>query len=230
MKKILIALLLLSGSTLLSAQEQVSVGGITFYLADGYSVRGRSQLNDGEVLRIAPNPNPDNLRLVIKVLPDALAGIDGLTSEEVSDMLGTEVDKLAGVVANTASSGYTLDQAYRIRFEDDARVPVSYTDLSGKDQNGDRFLLHAESALTDGFLITCCAIANNKGNLDDLVDIYREVMAGERDVPQGILPSHSVSSSGITFDLYDHYTITQRDPMDPGEGLMIVPANRRFPK
>ena len=77
--------------------------------------------------------------MVIKVLPDALAGIDGLTSEEVSDMLGTEVDKLAGVVANTASSG-------------------------------------------------------------------------------------------ITFDLYDHYTITQRDPMDPGEGLMIVPANRRFPK
>lgn len=225
MKKILIALLLLSGSTLLFAQERVSVGGITFYLADGYSVRGRSQLNDGEVLRIAPNPNPDNLRLVIKVLPDALAGIDGLTSEEVSDMLGTEVDKLAGVVANTASSGYTLDQAYRIRFEDDARVPVSYTDLSGKDQNGDRFLLHAESALTDGFLITCCAIANNKGNLDDLVDIYREVMAGERDVPQGILPSHPVNASGITFDLYDHYTITQRDPMDPGEGLMIVPAN-----
>lgn len=227
MKKILIVLLLLSCSTLLSAQEQVSVGGITFYLADGYSIVGRSQLDDGETLRIAPAPNPDNLRLVLKVLPNALEGIDGLTSEEVSEMLTGAVDMLAGVIANTNYSGYTLDKAYRITFEDDVNCPTAYSDLSGKDQNGERFLLHAESALTDGYLISCCAIANNQGNLDGLVDIYRELMAGDRDVPQGIVPTHPVTAAGITFELDEDFSIASREDLDPGENILIVPDGRR---
>lgn len=222
-KTILILAGLLFSSAALFAQEQVSVGGITFYLADGYSVRGRSQLNDGEALRIAPDPNPDNIRLVLKVLPNALEGINGLTSGEVSDMLTGAVDKLAGVIANTGESGYTLDRAYRVRFEDDARVPVAYTDLSGKDQNGERFVLHAEAALTDGFLVSGCAIANNKANLDGLVDIYQELMAGERDVPQGIVPTRPVSAAGITFEMNKDYFIARREPLDPGENLLIIP-------
>ena len=226
MKKILIVLLLLSCSTLLSAQEQVSVGGITFYLADGYSIRGRSLLDDGETLRIAPDPNPDNLRLVLKVLPNALEGIDGLTSEEVSDMLTGAVNKFAWVIANTEYSGYTLDKAYRITFEDDANCPIAYSDLSGKDQNGDRFLLHAEAALTDGYIISCCAIANNKGNLDELVDIYRELMAGDRDVPQGMVPTRPVSAAGITFELDKDLSIARREDLDPGENILIVPDGK----
>lgn len=226
MKRILIALLLLSCGTLLSAQERVSAGGITFYLADGYTVVGRAQLNDGETLQIAPDPNPDNLRLLLKVLPNALEGINGLTSEEVSDMLTGAVDKLAGIIANTASSGYTLDKAYRIRFEDDASCPIAYSDLSGKDQKGNRFLLHAEAALTDGFLISSCAIANNQGNLDELVDIYQELMAGDRDVPQGIAQVRPVTAAGITFELDEDYSIVRREDLDPGENIRIVPDGR----
>lgn len=223
MKKILVALLILSCSTALFAQEQVSVGGITFYLADGFSIRGRSSLNDGEVLQIAPDPNPDNNRMVIKVLPNALEGIDGLTSEEVSDMLSDAVDKLAHVIADTEDSGYTLDRDYRIRFEDDPRVPVAYTDFGGKDQKGRPFLLHAESALTDGFLITCCAIANNKSNLDELVYIYQEVMAGERDVPQGMPTTRPVTVKGITFDLDEDFYIYDNASSDDGDTILILP-------
>ena len=227
MKKIILILTgLLLCSAALSAQEQVSVGGITFYLADGYSIRGRSLLDDGETLRIAPDPNPDNLRLVLKVLPNALEGIDGLTSEEVSDMLTGAVNKLAWVIANTKYSGYTLDKAYRITFEDSANCPIAYSDLSGKDQNGDRFLLHAEAALTDGYLISGCAIANNKDNLDELVDIYRELMAGDRDVPQGMVPTRPVTAAGITFELDKDFSIARRDDLDPGENILIVPDGR----
>ena len=51
MKKILVALLILSCSTALFAQEQVSVGGITFYLADGFSIRGAIEdIQDGKPL------------------------------------------------------------------------------------------------------------------------------------------------------------------------------------
>ena len=224
MRKIALILAgLLLCSAALSAQEQVSVGGITFYLADGYSVRGRANLADGETLRIAPDPNPDNLRLVLKVLPNALEGINGLTSEEVSDMLKAAVDKLAGIIADTENSGYTLDRAYRIRFEDDANCPIAYSDLSGKDQNGNNFVLHAEAALTDGFLISGCAIANNKANLGELVYIYQELMAGERDVPQGIVPSRTVSAAGISFDLYEDFSIASREPMEDGETVIILP-------
>lgn len=224
MKKILIALLLFSGSTLL-AQEHVSVGGVTFYLADGYSVRNRAQQSNGEAVMICPESNPNNDRLIMIVRQDVLAGIDGLTSEEVSDMLTEAVNSMAGVIANTESSGFKLDKAYRVRFEDDADCPTAYTSFSGKDKNGKPFLLDAEAVLVHGDIISGCAIASKKDALDDLVDIYREAVAGEDDIPQGLAGSHLVTAGGFSFELPDNYTITQRDPMDPGEGLMIVPTD-----
>jgi len=224
MKKILIALLLFSGSTLF-AQEQVSVGGITFDLADGYAIKNRSQQRNGEAVMICPDINPNNDRLVLIVRQDVLAGIDGLTSEEVSDMLTAAVNDLAGVIADTQNSGFKLDQAYRVRFEDDANCPTAYTSFSGKDKNGKPFLLNAEAVLVHGDIISGCAIASKKDALDDLVYIYREAVAGEDDVPQGLPGSYSVTAGGLSFDVFDNYTITQRDPMEPGEGLMLVPTN-----
>jgi len=204
----------------------VSVGGITFTLSPGYSVQGREAVPGGEALWILPDKNPDNDRLVLKVHPDVLEGIGGLTSEEVSDMLKEAVDQLAGVIANTEDSGFTLDKAYRIHFEDSANCPVAYSDLSGKDRDGVRFLLHAEAALTDGYIISGCAIASTKSKLDDLVDIYREAMAGERDVPQGLASMRPVSVGRIAFKMDGDFTIISREPLDPGENLRIVPDDR----
>ncbi len=208
-----------------SEASRVSVGGITFELTDGYAVKGRSQQSNGEAVMICPEENPNNDRLILIVHQDVLAGINGLTSEEVSDMLTEAVNSMAGVIADTEKSGYKLDKAYRVRFEDDANCPTSYTSLSGTDKNGKPFQLNAEAVLVHGDIISGCAIASSKEALDELVDIYREAVAGEDDVPQGLAGSHLVSAGGFSFELPDHYNITQRDPMDPGEALTIVPAN-----
>ncbi|MCR4825127.1 MAG: hypothetical protein K5849_07225 [Bacteroidales bacterium] len=227
MKKLFVLLCCLSALAMSArAQQTITAGGVSFLLADEFEVSGREQLSDGEALMISPKVNPDNDRLVLKIHPDVLKGINGLTSEEVSDMLKDAVDQLAGVIANNKNSGYTLDNAYRIRFEDSANCPVAYSDLSGKDRDGVRFLLHAEAALTDGYIISGCAIASTKSKLDDLVDIYREAMAGERDVPQGLASMRPVSVGRIAFKMDGDFTIISREPLDPGENLRIVPDDR----
>ena len=208
-----------------SEASRVSVGGITFFLADGYAVKGRSQQSNGEAVMICPENNPNNDRLILIVRQDVLAGINGLTSEEVSDMLTEAVNGMAGVIANTESSGYKLDKAYRVRFEDDPNCPTAYSTLSGTDKNGKPFQLSAEAVLVHGDIISGCAIASRKDALDELVDIYREAVAGEDDVPQGLTGSHLETAGGFSFEMPDNFSITDRDPMDPGEGLTIVPTN-----
>ena len=205
-----------------SADTPVSVGGITFYLADGYSIKGRTHLNGGESVMICPDVNPNNDRLIMNVYQDVLAGIDGLTSEEVSDMLTDAVDKLAGVIARK-DSGFKLDKAYRVRFEDDPNCPTAYTSFSGTDKNGKPFVLGAEAVLVHGDIISGCCIASGKDALNRLVDIFREAVAGENDVPQGIGNDYSVTVDGITFEVFSHYTLVKREPLDPGESLVFVP-------
>ena len=205
-----------------SADTPVSVGGITFSLADGYSIKGRSHLNGGESVMICPDVNPNNDRLIMNVYQDVLAGIDGLTSEEVSDMLTDAVNKLAGVIARE-DSGFKLDRAYRVRFEDDPGCPTAYTSFSGTDKNGKPFVLNSEAVLVHGDIISGCAIASSKDALDDLVYIFREAVAGEDDVPQGIENDYPVTVDGLTFDVFGHYTLVKREPLDPGESLVFVP-------
>lgn len=227
MKRILTTLCGLLGlAAFLWAQQPASEGtpvsscGVTFILTDDYSVKGRSQLPDGEALMISPVVNPDNDRMVLQFQPDVLLGIDGLTSEEVSDMLSASVNSLAGVIARE-DSGFTLDKPYKIRFEDDANCPTAYTTLSGKDKKGNPFQLRSEAVLIHGDIISYCAVATKKAALDEMEYIFREAVAGEKDGAG----TYSVTAGGITFDLFDNYSIAKRSTDEDQETLLIVPDN-----
>ena len=224
MKKLFVFLCCLSAlATSARAQQTITAGGVSFLLADEFEVSGREQLSDGEALMISPKVNPDNDRLVLRIYPDALAGIDGLTSEEVSDMLKNAVDALAGVIAKPEKkSGFKLDGAYRIHFEDDPHCPQAYTSFSGTDKRGQPFFLHAEATLVSGFLVSGCAIAMGKGPLDDLVAVYQEAVVGAADSgeePDNGVSTRPVTAAGITFNLDEDFRITQSSE----ETFLVVP-------
>lgn len=213
---------LLCGQQPAFAGTPVTVGGVSFSLADGYGIKGRTQLNSGESVMICPDTNPNNDRLIMNIYPDVLAGINGLTSEEVSDMLTDAVNKLAGVIARE-DSGFQLDNAYRVLFKDDPYCPTAYSNLSGLDKKGNPFQLRSEAVLVNGNIISGCAIASSKKALDKLVDIFREAVAAQDEVTVTEAGSYPVSVGSITFDVYDHFSIIQRDPLDPGENLVFLP-------
>lgn len=226
MKKLFVLLCCLSAlATSARAQQSVTAGGVTFLLAEEFQVAGRQQLSDSEAILISPKVNPDNDRLVLRIYPDALAGIDGLTSEEVADMLKNAVDQQAGVIANPEKkSGFKLDQAYRIHFEDDAHCPNAYTSFSGTDKQGNPFMLHAEAALVNGVIVSGCAIAMGKGMLNDMVAIYQEAVVGATesgDIAQGMVSSRPVTAAGISFDLDEDFQISRQSE----ETFLVVPAN-----
>ena len=226
MKKLFVFLCCLSALAMSArAQQTITAGGVSFLLADEFEVSGREQLSDGEALMISPKVNPDNDRLVLRIYPDALAGIDGLTSEEVADMLKNAVDQQAGVIANPEKkSGFKLDQAYRIHFEDDAHCPNAYTSFSGTDKQGNPFMLHAEAALVNGVIVSGCAIAMGKGMLNDMVAIYQEAVVGATesgDIAQGMVSTRPVTAAGISFDMDADFRIAQQSE----ETFLIVPVD-----
>ena len=171
---------------------------------------------------ICPDTNPNNDRLIMNIYPDVLAGINGLTSEEVSDMLTDAVNKLAGVIARE-DSGFQLDNAYRVLFKDDPYCPTAYSNLSGLDKKGNPFQLRSEAVFFNGNIISGCAIASSKKALDRLVDIFREAVAAQDEVTVTEAGSYPVSVGSITFDVYDHFSIFKREPLDPGENLVFLP-------
>lgn len=173
--------LLLCGLSLY-AQQKETVGGVTFYLSDEFAVHGREQLTGEEALMIQPKINPDNERMVLKVQPDALLGIDGLTSEEVSDMLTAAVNSLTDIIVNPSrNSGWTLDQPYRVRFEDSPNIPKAYSSFSAKDKQGEPVLVYAEASLVNGYILSVCAVARGKGPLNDMVAVYHDLISGALD-------------------------------------------------
>lgn len=170
--------LLLCGLSL-SAQQKVTVGGASFYMSDEFEVHGREQLTGEEALMIQPKINPDNDRMVLKVQPDALLGIDGLTSEEVSDMLTAAVNSLTDIIVNPSrKSGWTLDQPYRVRFEDDDEFAKAYCSFSAKDKQKEAVLVYAEASLVNGYIVSVCAVARGKGPLNDMVSVYHDLISG----------------------------------------------------
>ena len=159
--------------------SRASVGGISFALAAGYSVQGREKLSDGEAIMICPDDNPDNDRLILKVHPDALKGINGLTDEEVADMLADKVDAMAGVLANTQKSGLKLDNEYKIYFdnnEDGSYHPHCYSYVNGTGKNGKRTLSYTEAALVNRKIVSGTAVASDQGELNALTEIYWDVV------------------------------------------------------
>lgn len=170
-----------AGSRNSAAAKKVSVGRVTFALAPGYSVAARENLVDGEACMITPDDNPGNDRLILKIHPDALRGVNGLTDEEVADMLADRVDAMAGVLANTDKSGLKLDNPYKIYFdnnEDGSYFPHCYSYVNGTAADGGRTLSYTEAALVNGKIISGTAIASTKAEEAALIDIYQEVVAG----------------------------------------------------
>ncbi len=187
MKRLLLMIVccLMAGSTTLFAQksQRVTVGKVTFQLAPDYSVKARSTLKNGETCLITPktDANGVNNRLILKIHPNALTGINGMTSEEVGDMLRKAVDDLAGVMANEKKSGFKLDRKYKIHYDDNANNsyhPYCYSYLSWTDRQGKRSYSYTEAALVKGKIVSGSAIATDEAELAALQDIFMEVVAG----------------------------------------------------
>ena len=227
MKRILtIFCSLLLCSLTLPAQQTIKVQGITFQLAEEFELYSRQDRIYEEALMIAPKANPDNDRLVLQVQPDATAGIEGLTSEEVSEMLTAAVNKLTDIIVNPKrNSGYTLDQTYRVHFDDDINVPNAYTNVSGKNTKGERFLMYAEATLVNGFIVSCCAISPGKGPLDDMVAVYHELIAGAAEAPVNHPKTNNVTAGGFFFELDEALMIIDKSRMEDGETVQIAPKS-----
>ena len=162
------------------SDQNVTLCGITFPLAEGYEVQDRNTLKDGEACLIVPKGAPDRSnRLIMRVYPHELEGINGITSEEIGDMLSRIVDANAGVFANMEKSGFKLDREYKIHYDDNANgtyFPHCYTYLNWTDRNGKYSRSYTEATLVKRTVVSCSAIATDEGELSALTDIYSELV------------------------------------------------------
>lgn len=160
--------------------QNVTLCGITFPLAKDYEVIDRKKLNDSEACLIVPKGAADRSnRLVLRIYPSMLEGVDGITNEEIGDMLSDIVDNNAGVLANTEKTGFKLDRAYKIHYDDNADgsyFPHCYTYLNWTDRNGKHSRSYTEATLVKRIVTSCSAIATDEGELQAFTDIYSEVV------------------------------------------------------
>ena len=165
--------------TALSAQN-VTLAGITFPLAEDYEVIDRKKLNDSEACLIVPKGAADRSnRLVLRIYPNMLDGVDGITNEEIGDLLHGIVDANAGVFANKEKSGFKLDRPYKIHYDDNANgsyFPHCYTYLNWTDREGKYSRSYTEATLVKRIVVSGSAIATDQGELNALTDIYSEVV------------------------------------------------------
>ncbi len=186
MKKRLIFTLgcLLLCTTALFAQrpKKVTVGEVTFLLPSDYEITGRSKLRDGEACLILPKgASNSDVRLVLKIHPRALEGINGITTEELRAMLRKKVDELAGVLADPKKSDNKLDRKYRVHFDpnaDGSYYPHSYSYLNFTAGDGLYQRTYTEATAVGRKIVSGTAITTNEGDLKALIDIYMEVVSG----------------------------------------------------
>ena len=160
--------------------QNVTLCGITFPLAEDYEVIDRKKLNDSEACLIVPKGAADRSnRLVLRIYPNKLDGVDGITNEEIGDLLSGVVDANAGVFANKEKSGFKLDRAYKIHYDDNANgsyFPHCYTYLNWTDREGKYSRSYTEATLVKRIVVSGSAIATDQGELTALTDIYSEVV------------------------------------------------------
>lgn len=160
-----------------SAQNKsakVTVGTVKFLLAGDYKIASRERLQNGEGCTIVPkNATNRNNCLKLVVIPNALADIGGLTSEELHNMLAGAVEEVA--------EEYTGGR-YNIQYEDNADgkyFPHCYSFLNLKNsKTGKLTYTYTEATLVSGNLLSGCAVAADEANLAALMDIYSAVVAG----------------------------------------------------
>lgn len=160
--------------------QNVTLCGITFPLAEDYEVIDRKKLNDSEACLIVPKGAADRSnRLVLRIYPHELEGVNGITSEEIGDLLSRIVDTNAGVFANKEKSGFKLDRPYKIHYDDNANgsyFPHCYTYLNWTDREGKYSRSYTEATLVKRIVVSGSAIATDQGELNALTDIYSEVV------------------------------------------------------
>lgn len=160
--------------------QNVTLCGITFPLAEGYEVIDRNTLKDSEACLIVPKGATDRSnRLILRIYPNELEGINGITSEEIGDLLYRAVDANAGVLANKEKSGFKLDREYKVHYDDNADgsyFPHSYTYLNWTDREGKYSRSYTEATLVKRIVVSGSAIATDQGELNALTDIYSEAV------------------------------------------------------
>lgn len=160
----------------------VTVGGVTFPMSREYEIVARQQLgNNAEACMIAPTwkPSEEGHRLILKIHPNVLQNVNGMTDEEVGNMLYNYVNALAGVLAR--KPGITLDREYKVHFDNNADGsyhPHSYSYLNWKESNGLHVYSYTEAALVNGYIVSGSAISPDDAEVKALSDILWEAVAG----------------------------------------------------
>ena len=183
-KKVLFILLgiLMAGSATLYAQrpQRITVGSVSFYLAPDYKEKSRMPRSDGsESCMIIPKNSKDNTRLILRINPEALRNVNGLTDEEIKQILFRYVNEHVSVFANKKKSGYTIDQKYQVRYNrnaDGSYFPHCYSYLNWRESDGKHYLSYTEAALVNRTIVCGTAIARDKGELKALTEIYSDVV------------------------------------------------------
>lgn len=181
MKRVLLILFgfLLMSSTVLYAQK-VTIGNVSFYLAPDYKVEGKMSLSDGDACLIVPKGiRKGKDRLILKINSKELQHVNGLTDEEIKQILFSFVDRNAGVFADKKKSGYKLDQKYQVRFNNNADgtyFPHCYSYLNFTDKEGVHYFSYTEAALVKRTIVCGSAVATDEGELRALTEIYSDVV------------------------------------------------------
>ena len=165
--------------------DMVTIGGITFPMSSGYEIVARESLkNNAEACMITTTwkPREEGHRLILKIDPNAMQGINGMTDEEVGDMLYDYVNALAGVLVK--KEGITLENQYKVNFDNNADGsyhPHCYCYMNWKEADGLQMFSYTEAALVNGKIVSGCAISPDEDEMNALSDVYREAVAGATD-------------------------------------------------
>lgn len=163
------------GAELTQHPETVTLAGVSFEMPSDYTCSKRFDLGNSEACLLVPEKSSGQGRMMIRIYPDVLNGVDGLTEEEVTDILSAAVDNLAGVLANKEKSGYDLDYDYEV-IRDDDFYPLCYANLAWPDKDR-HFTSHTEAILVNGMIVSFCAIAADDELLSDMIAISGHVLA-----------------------------------------------------
>lgn len=162
--------------------QKVTVGGVSFVLSREYEIVAREELKDhAEACMIAPTwkPSEEGHRLILKIHPNVLQDVNGMTNEELGNMLYSYVDALAGVLSR--KDGITLDKKYQVNFDDNADGsyhPHSYCYLNWTEANGLHVYSYTEATLVNGYIVSGSAISPDDAEVKALSDILWEAVAG----------------------------------------------------
>ena len=163
------------GAELTQHPETVTLAGVSFEMPSDYTCSKRFDLGNSEACLLVPEKSSGQGRMMIRIYPDVLNGVDGLTEEEVTDILSAAVDNLAGVLANKEKSGYDLDYDYEV-IRDDDFYPLCYANLAWPDKDR-HFTSHTEAILVNGMIVSFCAIAADDELLSDMIALSGHVLS-----------------------------------------------------